>query len=334
MLSLLQKLLLLLPPEKAHYLSLHLLNSIAQSNYWHWVLPSVLTKPCKVMGISFPNPVGLAAGLDKNAEYLPGLAKLGFGFIEVGTITPRAQPGNPTPRLFRLLKDHSLINRMGFNNNGIDAMINHIKQSSFKGILGINIGKNKMTPENQAIQDYLVVMKQCYSLADYITLNISSPNTPGLRNLQRKDHLKHLLNAIKEQQALLEPQYHRYVPVAVKVSPDLNDDEIESIANTLLQFEIDGLIATNTTISRPNLHSRHSDQTGGLSGAALTDLSNQILAKFATQLKNKVALIGVGGILSAADAKIKFELGADLVQLYTGLIYRGPRLIHECVKSI
>ncbi len=325
-------LLLLLPPETAHSLALNSLKFLHKFKF-NKKIPSY--KPCTVMGLKFPNPVGLAAGLDKNAEYIDCLASLGFGFIEVGTITPEAQPGNPKPRLFRLRKNQAIINRMGFNNHGIDQLLKNVKAAKFKGILGINIGKNFNTPLEEAIDDYLIGLEKAYPFADYITINISSPNTPGLRQLQQADQLDSMLKALKTAQQELASKHNKYVPLVVKIAPDLTQEEVKDIANTLLASKIDGVIATNTTLSRDNLISEaYINETGGLSGSPLSTKSTDIIKQLNAILKGKIPIIAVGGIMTAADAKEKFQAGASLVQIYTGLIYNGPKLIHEIKKML
>ena len=286
------------------------------------------------MGIEFPNRVGLAAGLDKNGEYIDALGSLGFGFIEIGTVTPRPQPGNPTPRLFRIEKAQGIINRMGFNNEGVDYLIKQVKRKQYHGVLGINIGKNFDTPVEQAASDYLIGMQKVYPYADYITINISSPNTPGLRTLQYGEELKELLSQLKEEQRKLTHQYNQYTPILVKVAPDLVESEIEGIAKVLLELKIDGLIATNTTLSREGIEGlSHADEQGGLSGKPLTDASTEVIAQFFTHLQGNIPIIGVGGIASAADALDKIKAGADLVQLYSGLVYEGVSLITDTVEA-
>ena len=282
------------------------------------------------MGLKFKNPIGVAAGLDKNGDYIDALAKLGFGFIEIGTITPKPQAGNPKPRLFRLPQSRAIINRMGFNNKGIDVLIANVKKARYKGILGINIGKNASTPIENALDDYLICLQKSYPYASYITINISSPNTVGLRDLQHGEFLNHLLSGLKAEQTRLSDQYGRYVPLLVKVSPDLDHAEIHDLAATILRHQIDGVIATNTTISRETVNSQ---ETGGLSGAPLTTLSTSALHVLHQSLQGKVPLIGVGGIMNAQDAQAKFDAGADLIQLYTGLIYNGPFLLKSMMKK-
>ena len=288
--------------------------------------------PVSVMGIEFPNAVGLAAGLDKDADHIDALARCGFGFIEVGTVTPVAQPGNDKPRLFRLKADHAIINRMGFNNEGVDNLVANVRKRRSDCVLGINIGKNKVTPLENAVDDYLLCMQAVYLYADYITINISSPNTPGLRELQHGEGLSSLLNQLKLKQAELHKQFSRYVPLAVKIAPDLEDDEISDIAARLIAADIDAVIATNTTNSRPgSLKERAlAGEQGGLSGKPVYDLSTRVLEKLISALDGKLPVIAVGGISSAKEAVAKLEAGAKLVQIYTGFIYSGPKLINDC----
>lgn len=287
-----------------------------------------------VMGIKFPHLVGLAAGLDKNADYIDALDALGFAFLELGTLTPRPQPGNPRPRLFRLKSEQAIINRLGFNNKGIDYALDKIRKRKSSGIIGINIGKNFDTPVEQASQDYLSCLRSCYCLADYITINISSPNTPGLRSLQLGDELNKLLDELKQEQSRLNQEFGRYVPLAVKLAPDLSDEEIQSCCNSLVSREIDGVIATNTTLDRQSI-SRHklAGETGGLSGAPLTQLSCSVLKKIKSHVGDLIPIIGVGGIMNAEQALARIEAGADLLQIYTGFIYSGPDLISEILSA-
>lgn len=321
-------------PEKTHELTLGILRKWHRtplSFFWKQNLP---TKPVRVMGIDFPNPVGLAAGLDKNAECIDAFAQMGFGFIEVGTVTPLAQPGNDKPRLFRLVEDEAIINRMGFNNHGVDELLENVKASSYKGVLGINIGKNKNTPEENAIDDYLICLKKVYPYADYVTINISSPNTPGLRNLQHGSSLDGLLSALKKSQLALAEQYSRYVPLVVKIAPDLDENEVEIMAQSLLKNKMDGVIATNTTLSRDGLQDKQAGQAGGLSGKPLQDKSTRIIELLCKTLQRQIPVIGVGGIDSAESAKAKLTAGASLVQVYTGFIYQGPALIRSIVNHL
>jgi len=288
-----------------------------------------------VMGIDFPNPVGLAAGFDKNGEYVDLMAALGFGFLEVGTVTPRPQPGNPQPRLFRIPENRALINRLGFNNEGVDALLRNIERSRFKGVLGINIGKNFDTPIERAHEDYLTCLRRIYAHASYVTVNISSPNTPKLRELQNAEELDRLLARIKEEQETLATTHRRYVPIAVKIAPDLSPAQIEQVAALLLKHRIDGVIATNTTLSREGVeHSPVAQEAGGLSGAPLRERSTAVLRNLSKTLEEKISIIGVGGIFSGEDALEKVGAGASLVQVYTGFIYRGPGLIHEIARTL
>ena len=291
------------------------------------------------MGIRFPNPVGLAAGLDKDGACIDGLAALGFGFIEIGTVTPRAQPGNPKPRMFRLPQANALINRMGFNNGGVDAFVRNVQASRFyqdkQGVLGLNIGKNADTPIERATDDYLTCLEKVYPFADYVTVNISSPNTKNLRQLQQASELGALLSALKQAQHSLADRHGRYVPIALKIAPDLDAEQITTIADSLMQHQIDAVIATNTTTTRDAVQGlAHADEAGGLSGAPVLPLSNRVISALRAELGDTIPIIGVGGILSGADAREKMLAGASLVQVYTGLIYRGPALVSECVQAL
>lgn len=321
-----------LAPERAHDLTLSLLKS---SYKFGITRQNIQQKPVTCMGIVFPNPVGLAAGLDKNGAYIDALASLGFGFIEIGTITPRPQSGNPQPRLFRLPKAQAIINRMGFNNDGVDQLIENVKSAKYKGVLGINIGKNADTPVEDAVSDYLICLEKVYNYASYITVNISSPNTKNLRSLQSGHALTELLETLKKRQLELAEEYQHYVPLVLKVAPDLTATDIDFIASQLIEFKIDGLIVTNTTLSREGVENLpFGDETGGLSGAPVFEKSTQCLAAFSEKLQDKVPLIGVGGILKGEQAKLKQSAGAQLVQLYSGLIYAGPTLIKDCVQAM
>jgi dihydroorotate dehydrogenase len=287
------------------------------------------------MGLEFPNAVGLAAGLDKNADYFEALGDLGFGFIEVGTITPRPQPGNPRPRIFRLPQAQALINRLGFNNLGVDHLLRRVRNHRFKGILGINIGKNFDTPMQQAAGDYIHCLEKIYAHADYVTINISSPNTKNLRELQTKSALGPLLRILAQRRERLADQYGRRVPIALKVAPDLEAEAISDIACLVIEHRMDAIIATNTTINRSGVEDlTHAGEEGGLSGAPLKPLADEVLGAFHQQLGGEVALIGVGGISCGRDAVDKLELGASLVQMYTGLIYQGPQLVRDCLSAI
>ena len=330
--SLARPLLFSLAPERAHELTLSLLKS---SHKMGLMRQNVAAKPVTCMGIEFPNPVGLAAGLDKNGAYIDALAGQGFGFIEIGTITPRPQAGNPHPRLFRLPQAKAIINRMGFNNDGVDQLVENVKAAKFKGILGINIGKNADTPVEKAVDDYLICLEKVYNYASYITVNISSPNTKNLRSLQSGDARTELLETLKKRQLELAQEYQHYVPLVLKVAPDLDNSDIAFIAKQLLQFKIDGLIVTNTTLSREGVEGlEHAEEAGGLSGAPVFEKSTACLAAFAAVLKGQIPLIGVGGILSGADAAAKKQAGASLVQVYSGLIYTGPKLVKDCVDAL
>ncbi|MGZ5577447.1 MAG: quinone-dependent dihydroorotate dehydrogenase [Methylobacter sp.] len=332
---LLRPLLFSLDPETAHEVTLKLLNTAYVSGLSKLVYPEIGPKPVKVMGLDFKNPVGLAAGLDKNGDYINALAALGFGFVEIGTVTPRPQPGNPKPRLFRLPEHQAIINRMGFNNLGIDHLLDQVKQSAYSGILGINIGKNFDTPIENAADDYLIALRKAYTSASYITINISSPNTKNLRQLQQGDEIKALISALKEEQLKLQREHGKYVPLVLKIAPDLTGDEITHIARLLLEFEIDGVIATNTTIARDMIAGHpHADEAGGLSGAPVKEKSTLVVRGLAAELNGRIPVIAAGGILSADDAQEKLAAGASLVQIYSGLIYRGPQLIADIVKSL
>ncbi len=292
--------------------------------------------PTKVFGLSFPNPVGLAAGLDKNGAHVDALLSLGFGFIEIGTVTPKPQAGNPRPRMFRLPEQQAVINRLGFNNDGVDALVRNVAKARRKrGLLGINIGKNKDTPNENAESDYLYCLERVYPLADYITVNISSPNTAGLRELQEEQSLRRLVGSLREAQEKFAAREGRRVPMLVKIAPDLSDDDIEAAGRVLGELQVDGVIATNTTIARDGVEdSPHAKEAGGLSGRPLMSQSTTVLRKMRTRLPENISMIGVGGILSGADAVTKMAAGASLVQCYSGLVYRGPALVHECVEAI
>ena len=289
----------------------------------------------QVMGITFPNPVGLAAGLDKNAAVIDAMVALGFGFIEVGTVTPRPQPGNPKPRLFRLKEAQGIVNRFGFNNLGVDHLIENVKAAKYKGVLGINIGKNFDTPMENAVDDYLICMQKVYAHATYITVNISSPNTKNLRALQEKEALAHLLATLKLEQTKLANQHGKYVPITLKIAPDLEFEQINEIADLLMEHNIDGVIATNTTLDRDSVQGiEHAEEAGGLSGAPVRKKSTLVIQQLSQRLQGAVPIIGVGGILSGADAVEKITAGAELVQVYSGLIYKGPKLVHDICKSL
>ena len=332
---LLRPLLFSLDPELAHEVTLKLLKLSDSSGLSALLYTTLTEKPVEVMGLHFKNPVGLAAGLDKNGDYINALDALGFGFIEIGTVTPRPQPGNPKPRLFRLPEHEAIINRMGFNNTGIDHLLAQAQHSGYSGILGINIGKNFDTPIEEATEDYLMGLRKAYTSASYITINISSPNTKNLRQLQQGDEIRRLVANLKNEQLSLEQEYGFYVPLAIKIAPDLTDEEISHIASLLLDFEIDGVIATNTTISREAIAEHPlAQEAGGLSGAPVKTASTRVVKGLAAELQDKVAIIAAGGILSAEDAQEKLNAGASLVQVYSGLIYKGPQLIADIVRSL
>ncbi|MBC6904811.1 quinone-dependent dihydroorotate dehydrogenase [Saccharophagus sp. K07] len=334
MYGLAKKILFAMSPEVSHELALDWLGA-AQRTGLLKLFYSQPSRPVEVMGLKFPNPVGLAAGLDKNGDYLNALGDLGFGFVEIGTVTPRPQPGNPQPRLFRLTEHNAIINRMGFNNKGVGHLVERVKKRTYQGILGINIGKNKNTPDEQALDDYLICLRAVYPYADYVTINISSPNTPGLRSLQFGESLEKLVVGIKSEQKILAQQHGRYVPIAVKIAPDMTDDEIREVAATLQRHQIDAVIATNTTLSRAGVEtSPHANEAGGLSGAPVRDASTHVIRVLREFLGDTMPIIGVGGIMSGADAKAKIEAGANLIQIYSGFIYRGPELIKECVNAL
>jgi dihydroorotate dehydrogenase len=331
---LLRPILFGLDPETAHHLTLDALRHLPPA-LLRAVLPRVPDDPREVMGLSFANPVGLAAGLDKNGECLDAWSAMGFGFIEVGTVTPRPQPGNPRPRMFRLPEAQGIINRMGFNNDGVDVLLANVARSGFQGVLGINIGKNFDTPIEHAADDYLTCLAKVYRRASYVTVNISSPNTKNLRALQGGDELDALLGALKAKQASLADQHGKYTPFAVKIAPDLETAQIAEMAALFRRHRVDAVIATNTTLSRAGVEQlRHGGETGGLSGAPVKAGSDRVLKSLAEALAGEVPLIGVGGILAGSDARDKIAAGASLVQLYSGLIYRGPELVAECAAAI
>ncbi|WDD96984.1 quinone-dependent dihydroorotate dehydrogenase [Thalassomonas actiniarum] len=330
-----RKLLFKFDPETIHELTIKSLKSTGATPLNNFYKQAVADKPVEVMGLRFPNPVGLAAGLDKNGECIRAFDAMGFGFVEIGTVTPRPQPGNDKPRIFRLEQANAIINRMGFNNKGVDYLVDQVRKADFKGVLGINIGKNKDTPEEKAKDDYLFCMRKVYQHASYITINISSPNTPGLRSLQYGEALDELLSSLKDEQKILAERYGKYVPVAVKIAPDLTEEEIVSIAESLMKNNIDGVIATNTTLARDQVsHLEHGNEQGGLSGAPVKEKSTEVIAQLAKVLDGKLPIIGVGGIASGADAVEKIRAGASLVQVYTGFIYQGPELIKDIVQSL
>jgi len=327
-----------LDPEHAHEITLGALARLQNTPMQCAWAQRRVSDPVTIAGLSFPNRIGLAAGLDKNGRCIDGLAAMGFGFIEVGTVTPKGQPGNPKPRMFRLPEANALINRLGFNNDGLDAFITNVKRAQFRqngGVLGLNIGKNAATPIERAVDDYLLCLDGVYPHADYVTVNISSPNTRNLRALQSDDALDALLAAVQERKTALTQQHGRSVPIFVKIAPDLDEAQVGVIAATLKRHRIDGVIATNTTIARDAVKTlRHGDETGGLSGAPVFDASNRVIAQLRAALGPAYPIIGVGGVLSAADAQAKIAAGADLVQIYTGFIYKGPALIFDAARAL
>ncbi|WP_273427512.1 MULTISPECIES: quinone-dependent dihydroorotate dehydrogenase [Marinobacter] len=335
MYGLIRNLLFRLPPEQAHNLALNGLDAINRIGLLSKFSPKIDSFPVNVMGLDFPNPVGLAAGLDKNADHLDALGALGFGFIEVGTVTPLAQPGNPKPRMFRLPEHQAIINRMGFNNEGLEHLLDRVDKRRYQGVLGINVGKNKDTPNEESESDYRKGIRAVYTRADYITVNVSSPNTPGLRDLQFGDSLKQLLASIKDEQLQCQSELGRYVPIAVKIAPDMDDNGIRFVASAMKETGLDGVIATNTTISRDAVANHpHAGEAGGLSGAPVRQASLRVIEGLYAELGESLPIIGVGGITDGESAAEKIRAGAKLVQIYTGFIYRGPDLIREAVEAI
>ncbi len=334
-----RKALFALDAELAHEKTMALMDSMGKTGLLKLFAGKRVNDPVELMGLTFPNRIGLAAGLDKNASHIDALGQLGFGFIEVGTVTPVAQSGNPKPRMFRLVEHDALINRLGFNNLGVDHFINQVKRTRWQteghGLIGLNIGKNAVTPITKAHQDYLHCLSKVYPHAAYVTVNISSPNTQNLRQLQQGDELTALLAILKAEQQRLAKEHQRYVPMLVKIAPDVSNDQIETIAGVLTRLKIDGLIATNTTLNRTAVTGHpHAAEAGGLSGAPVFDMSNQVIAAFRQAMPSSYPIIGVGGILSGANAVDKIRAGADLVQIYTGLIYRGPALVGEAARAV
>ena len=324
--------------EKAHNFTLNSLDK-AHALGLDFLSRTTIPKDERLFcGLKLPNPIGLAAGLDKDGKHIDALASLGFGFLEIGTVTPKAQDGNPKPRMFRLPEANALINRMGFNNDGVDACVQRVQKSTFwqsGGILGINIGKNASTPIESAADDYLHCMEKVYRFASYVTVNISSPNTKNLRQLQSGDELNSLLSAIADKKQRLSDQYKKEVPLLLKIAPDLDSEQIDSIAELLIKYRINAVIATNTTITRDAVsHLTHGNEAGGLSGQPVKHLSDLVIQKLAKALNGALPIIGVGGIMSGQDAKDKISAGAQLVQIYSGLIYKGPQLIAECSKAL
>ena len=326
-----------LDPEEAHDFSFAQLDRLERCGLLKTLIGKPIQKPVDLWGLHFRNPVGLAAGLDKDGKHIDALATLGFGFLEIGTVTPKPQPGNPKPRMFRLPNVQGLINRMGFNNDGVDACIERVKQSNFYqegGVIGLNIGKNATTPIEHAVDDYVTCLRSVYSVASYITANISSPNTKNLRDLQGESLLRDLLTGLHQARQTLSDQYGVRKPIFLKIAPDLEALDLKLIADLLLEFEIDAVIATNTTISRTGVeHLEHGQEAGGLSGSPVLMRSNQTIHHLFQVLHNQIPIIGVGGILSGENVKQKLDAGASLVQIYTGLIYKGPKLIADCVRA-
>ncbi|MEO8767475.1 MAG: quinone-dependent dihydroorotate dehydrogenase [Nitrosospira sp.] len=331
--SLLRPLLFSLDPETAHRVTFNVLENAHR--FGLLTGGPITCQSRSAMGLDFPNPVGLAAGMDKNGEHIEALAALGFGFIEIGTVTPRPQPGNSRPRLFRIPEANAVINRLGFNNHGVDKLVANIRHTNYHGILGINIGKNFDTPVEKSAGDYLTCLHKVYRYAGYVVVNISSPNTPHLRQLQNAEELDYLLDVLKAKQKELADEHAKYTPLVVKIAPDLEPQQIESVAALLMKHQIDGVIATNTTLSRAGVETLpHAGETGGLSGAPLTQRATAVIRHLHAVLQGALPIIGVGGIMCAADAKEKIDAGASLVQIYSGLIYRGPHLVSEVAKAI
>ncbi|WP_305402306.1 quinone-dependent dihydroorotate dehydrogenase [Photobacterium leiognathi] len=324
-----------LDAEKAHDLAIENFSRFTGTPLDLFYRQHLPERPVKVMGLTFKNPVGLAAGLDKNGECIDAFGAMGFGFVEVGTVTPRPQPGNDKPRLFRLIPAEGIINRFGFNNLGVDNLVENVKKAKYDGIIGINIGKNKDTPIEKGAEDYLICMDKVYQYAGYIAVNISSPNTPGLRSLQYGEALDDLLSQLKEKQAELAEKHGKYVPLALKIAPDLDDHEILQVCDSLIRNKIDGVIGTNTTLDRSLVQGmEHCDEVGGLSGRPLQNKSTEVIRKMAEALKGEIPIIGVGGIDSAISAREKMMAGASLVQVYSGFIYHGPRLVKDIVNGL
>jgi dihydroorotate dehydrogenase len=335
MYSLVRPLLFALEPETAHHCTLAALRALSRAGLVRPPRPAPASCARTVMGLGFPNPVGLAAGLDKNGDYIDALAGLGFGFLEIGTVTPRPQPGNPRPRLFRIPGARAIINRLGFNNGGVDRLVENVKRASWRGVLGINIGKNADTPIERAGEDYVACLRKVYPHAAYVTVNISSPNTRDLRQLQGQGQLDDLLGSLKAEQARLADAHGRRVPLAVKIAPDLGSAEITGIADTLRRHRVEAAIATNTTITRDGVEGLpNAEEAGGLSGAPVLARSTRVVRELAQALQGEIPVIGVGGILAGSDARAKIAAGASLVQIYSGLIYRGPGLVGECIAAL
>jgi len=335
MYSLIRDALFKLDPETAHEITLDWLGAAERLKLLPLFAPKRYHHPVEVMGLRFANPLGLAAGLDKNGDYFNALGKLGFGFVEIGTVTPRPQPGNPQPRLFRLPEEEAIINRMGFNNKGVDHLVERVRGRRYGGVLGINIGKNATTPLESALEDYLMGLDRVYDCADYITFNISSPNTPGLRDLQFGDSLARMLERLKAEQQKRHAKKGRYVPLAVKIAPDMDQEAITQIAYILMEQGMDAVIATNTTIERQAVaHLPDGGEAGGLSGLPLRAPSTAVIAQLKSEVGDRLPIIGVGGISDGPSALEKIEAGADLLQLYSSFIYRGPRVITEVTRAL
>lgn len=335
MYTLARELLFKLSPEASHELSIDLIGAGGRLGLNGLLTKAPAALPVKVMGLEFKNPVGLAAGLDKNGDAIDGFAQLGFGFVEIGTVTPRPQPGNPKPRLFRLPEAEAIINRMGFNNHGVDHLLARVQAAKYNGVLGINIGKNFDTPVENAVDDYLLCLDKVYQYASYVTVNVSSPNTPGLRSLQFGDSLKQLLEALRQRQEDLAAQHGKRVPLAIKIAPDMSDEETVEVANALVEAGMDAVIATNTTLGREGVQGLEcADEAGGLSGAPVREQSTHIVRVLAGELKGRLPIIAVGGITEGKHAAEKIAAGASLVQIYSGFIYKGPALIREAVDAI
>ena len=329
MYRLLRPLFFFLSPEAAHHWVLSVLKWVPACFF-----PRIGRQPLKLLGLEFDNPIGLAAGLDKNGDHIDGLAKLGFGFIEVGSVTPRAQPGNAKPRLFRLKNSQALINRMGFNNKGVDYLVKRLQVTKYRGVIGVNIGKNLDTPVEKAVDDYLIVLRKVYEHASYLVINVSSPNTPNLRELQQASQLGQLLSRLKDEQKILAEKHQKYTPMLVKISPDESEENIEAMAQVILDNGIDGVIATNTSNQRHWVEGEeHASETGGLSGAPIGALSTSVISKLRQALGDELPIIGVGGIHDEKSAQEKFSAGANLIQVYTGLIYEGPGLLKAILAS-
>ena len=334
MYKILRYLLFILPPETSHSLALNLLKFTHTIGFTRILFTKQKVRPTTIFGLKFKNPVGIGAGLDKNGDYIDCLAALNIGFIEVGAITPKSQSGNPKPRLFRLIKDKALINRFGFNNKGVNYLVENLKNRKTDCIVGVNLGKNKDTPLSSAKNDYIICLQQVYNYSDFLTINISSPNTPDLRKLQTQEYLEDLLQSIKSERDICSKIHQKYVPLLVKIAPDLNDEDLTIIITTINKVGLDGIIATNTTNSRNfNLQSPFANEQGGLSGAPITSISTLMLQKI-YQHNNQIPIISVGGINSIAEANKRFNYGASLIQLYTGLIYEGPGLVNKIVRSL